>query len=71
MHFIVSFLLLTGLSWKNLIVNPAPARVYEQQLTIPTYELGRENINPPLWNERVYPYPLQDDILNSKLAVHS
>jgi tetratricopeptide (TPR) repeat protein len=34
--------------------------IWEEQLTIPTYEIGEEDPNPPLWNKRVYPYPMQD-----------
>ena len=66
MNIILSLVLLIGLSWKNMILDPEPARIYEQQIIIPTYQLGREDINPSLWNKRVYPYPMQDDILNEK-----
>ncbi len=33
---------------------------------IPTYLVGPDDPNPPLWNLRVYPYPMQTDITRRK-----
>jgi len=51
-------------------------RAWEETITIPTYELGPEDPNPPLFVGRrslihpgsriVYPYPLQEDLRNRK-----
>jgi len=36
--------------------------VEETWIEIPTYYLGPDDPNPPLWNEKVYPYPMQTDL---------
>jgi tetratricopeptide (TPR) repeat protein len=45
---------------------PAEVRVQEIALKIPTYLIGPDDPNPPLWDLRVYPYPLQTDITRKK-----
>ena len=51
----------------------AGARVWEAPLTIPTYELGPPDPNPPLFDPArtrrrpVYPYPLLDTLTNRKI----
>src|SRR5262245_4560732 len=46
------------------------ARVWEAPLTLPTYELGPADPNPPLFGTRrrpVYPYPMLDTLTNRKV----
>ena len=47
-----------------------PARVWEQNLTIPTYELGKADPNPALFGSfrgrPVYPYPVLDSLGNTR-----
>lgn len=48
------------------------ARVWEAPLTIPTYELGPPNPNPPLFDagrgrRPVYPYPMLDTLTNKRV----
>ncbi len=48
------------------------ARVWEAPLTIPTYELGAPNPNPPLFDagrgrRPVYPYPMLDTLTNQRV----
>ena len=50
-----------------LTLMPSPAladaaQIRETILEIPTYVLGAEDKNPPLWNEKVYPYAMQTEI---------
>ena len=45
----------------------AEVRVKEVEMEIPTYLTGPEDPNPPLWNLRVYPYPMQTDITREKM----
>ncbi len=40
--------------------------VEEIEMDIPTYLMGPEDPHPPLWNRRVYPYPMQTDITRTK-----
>ncbi len=42
------------------------ASVRETTLEIPTYLMGPEDKNPPLWNLNVYPYPMQTDVTRDK-----
>jgi tetratricopeptide (TPR) repeat protein len=44
----------------------AGATIRETTLEIPTYQVGPEDKNPPLWNGNVYPYPMQTDIGRNK-----
>ncbi|HYK92231.1 MAG TPA: DUF5107 domain-containing protein [Acidobacteriota bacterium] len=48
-----------------------PARVWEAALTIPTYELGPPDPNPPLLESRgsrpVYPYPVLDNLTDRRI----
>ncbi len=37
-----------------------------EKLSIPTYRIGPEDPNPPLWRSRVYPYSMQTDITGVK-----
>lgn len=56
--------LLIGFSLSALLA--AEVRVSEVQMVIPTYITGPDDPNPPLWNQRVYPYPMQTDITREK-----
>jgi len=47
-------------------VRAGEASVRETTLEIPTYLVGPEDKNPPLWNLNVYPYPMQTDITRNK-----
>jgi tetratricopeptide (TPR) repeat protein len=58
--FIIAAVLITALSLS------AEVRVQEVEMEIPTYLTGPEDPNPPLWNLRVYPYPMQTDITREK-----
>ncbi len=40
----------------------ASASLKIEKITIPTYLIGSEDPNPPLWRSRVYPYPMQTDL---------
>jgi len=42
-------------------------RVKEIEMKIPTYSTGPDDPSPPLWNLRVYPYPMQTDITRNKI----
>lgn len=42
------------------------ATVRETTLEIPTYVVGPEDKNPPLWSEKVYPYAMQTEIMCGK-----
>lgn len=59
---------LAGFSWAQ---SPSlTARVWEAPLTIPTYELGSPDPNPPLFGPRrrpVYPYPMLDSLTKRKI----
>jgi tetratricopeptide (TPR) repeat protein len=41
--------------------------VKEIEMNIPTYATGPDDPSPPLWNLRVYPYPMQTDITRKKI----
>ena len=41
--------------------------VREIEMKIPTYATGPDDPSPPLWNSRVYPYPMQTDITRDKI----
>jgi tetratricopeptide (TPR) repeat protein len=53
-----------ALGWNAAAAGPATVR--ETTLEIPTYLVGPEDRNPPLWNLNVYPYPMQTDITRTK-----
>lgn len=61
----VSFLIV----FASLIATAPGATVRETVLEIPTYELGPEDKNPPLWNWKAYPYPMQTEITRNKVPV--
>ncbi len=42
-------------------------KVREIEMKIPTYATGPDDPSPPLWNLRVYPYPMQTDISREKI----
>ena len=42
--------------------------VREIEMKIPTYRSGPDDPSPPLWNYRVYPYPMQTDITRDKIV---
>jgi len=42
------------------------AQIYLEKITIPTYLLGPEDPNPPLWRSGVYPYPMQTEFKDIK-----
>ncbi|MCK4556857.1 MAG: DUF5107 domain-containing protein, partial [Candidatus Aminicenantes bacterium] len=42
--------------------------VREIEMKIPTYRSGPDDPSPPLWNSRVYPYPMQTDITRDKIV---
>jgi tetratricopeptide (TPR) repeat protein len=42
--------------------------VREIQMKIPTYSTGPDDPSPPLWNLRVYPYPMQTSITREKIV---
>ena len=42
------------------------ATIRETTLEIPTYALGPADKNPPLWNEKVYPYPMQTAVSSAR-----
>ncbi len=44
----------------------AEVKVRVETRWIPTYLVGPDDPNPPLWNLRVYPYPMQTDITRNK-----
>ncbi|NIO47960.1 MAG: DUF5107 domain-containing protein [Candidatus Aminicenantes bacterium] len=43
-------------------------RVKEIEMNIPAYYTGPDDPSPPLWNLRVYPYPMQTDISREKIT---
>lgn len=54
-----------------LVIGPSLCRagevsIQETRLDIPTYVLGPEDKNPPLWDSNVYPYPWQTDITRDR-----
>lgn len=61
------FFLLLG--FFALMATAPGATVREAVLEIPTYELGPEDKNPPLWNWKAYPYPMQTEITRRKVPV--
>jgi tetratricopeptide (TPR) repeat protein len=42
--------------------------VKEIEMNIPTYVTGPDDPSPPLWNLKVYPYPMQTDITRKKIS---
>jgi len=42
--------------------------VREIRMKIPTYSTGPDDPSPPLWNLRVYPYPMQTEITREKIV---
>lgn len=63
-------LVLLGVMPMPGVARAGAASVRETTLEIPTYLMGSEDKNPPLWNLNVYPYPMQTDITRNK-AVQS
>ena len=64
-------LLLIAIIPAILIICPSVSgqmRVEEIELNIPTYVTGPDDPGPPLWNLRVYPYPMQTDITRKKIS---
>ncbi len=55
----------------SAVLTAAPARVWQESLTIPTYELGAPDPNPALLNEGgrrpSYPYPMLDTLTNHRV----
>lgn len=45
----------------------AQVRIEETEMEIPTYLTGADDPNPPLWDLRIYPYPMQTDITREKV----
>ena len=43
-------------------------KVREIEMKILTYSTGPDDPSPPLWNLRVYPYPMQSDISREKIV---
>jgi len=70
-HLSLLLIVILGLSGLTFAQNPA-ARMWEAPLTIPTYELGPPNPNPPLFDagrgrRPVYPYPMLDTLTNKRV----
>jgi len=61
-----NFLLILGLLIFPISLQ-AEISIKEIFLDIPTYLTGPDDPNPPLWNLRVYPYPMQTDITTQKV----
>ncbi|MBS1787957.1 MAG: DUF5107 domain-containing protein [Acidobacteria bacterium] len=70
---LLSLLLIVILGFSGLaFAQSSAARVWEAPLTIPTYELGAPNPNPPLFDagrgrRPVYPYPMLDTLTNKRV----
>ena len=47
----------------------AGVSIEETRLDIPTYMMGAEDKNPPLWDDKIYPYPWQTEITRDKQTV--
>jgi tetratricopeptide (TPR) repeat protein len=65
-----AILLLIALVPAILIICPqvsGEVSVKEIEMEIPTYATGPDDPSPPLWNLRVYPYPLQTDVTRKKI----
>lgn len=63
-------LFIATLSLSGVTSAQSPTRVWEAPLTIPTYELGPPDPNPPLFGTRrrpVYPYSMLDTLTNRKI----
>ncbi len=92
-HFALSAVLLSPLSLLLFSANPSPVladdppastvRVWEEPLTLPTYEVGAPDANPLFYTQesyqgaqkRIYPYAAQDHLLHTRIdktyqAVH-
>lgn len=68
-HCVFLLIAILGLFGFASAQTPA-ARVWEAPLTIPTYELGQPDPNPPLFGTRrrpVYPYPMLDTLTNKRV----
>lgn len=63
------FPLIALLVWLIAAMTAHAATVRETILEIPTYKIGPEDKNPPLWNWKVYPYPMQTEITRDKVPV--
>ncbi|NLF71840.1 MAG: DUF5107 domain-containing protein [Candidatus Anammoximicrobium sp.] len=63
-------LILLGGTLVPVLARADTVSIRETTLEIPTYLLGPEDKNPPLWNLNVYPYPMQTDITRNQ-AVQS
>jgi len=59
-------LFLTGICVLTCFIS-GETRVIEMEMTIPTYCTGPDDPNPPLWDLKVYPYPMQTDITRHKI----
>jgi len=66
MRYLTVFVLVLLVSFP-VVAAAGEASVRETTLTIPTYRLGPEDKNPPLWNPNVYPYPMQTAITGQKV----
>ncbi len=68
-HSVLLLIVFVGLLDFASAQTPA-TRVWEAPLTIPTYELGAPDPNPPLFGTRrrpVYPYPMLDTLTNKRV----
>ena len=69
--FSVTLLILTACSRQEI----SPVRIYEGQITIPTYQIGEPEKNPMFYlpanyqgaQLRIYPYPLLDKLTDNKI----
>ena len=69
--FSVPLLILTACSRQEI----SPVRIYEGQITIPTYQIGEPEKNPMFYlpanyqgaQLRIYPYPLLDKLTDNKI----
>lgn len=64
----LAFLILLGSL--ALMTTAYGATVREAILEIPTYKLGPEDKNPPLWDWKAYPYPMKTEITRNKVPVN-
>lgn len=55
----ISILLWLGMFAASGAARAGEAVIREATLDIPTYGMGPEDKNPPLWNDQVYPYAMQ------------
>ncbi len=64
----LAFLSSALLAFYPVAAQAGEAVVRETTLDIPTYAIGPEDKNPPLWKPNVYPYSMQTDITQDKTA---